>query len=1353
MPTDSTRVRPYLLAAALIALIVAFAPAAPPAAAHSPVATDAVEVVSGTVAAIAIEDQVKKTTFDYRELNLDDGTAIPLYGKTAENLQGGTRVRITGRRVGAPLEAASVEVLAMPSLSGRTGEAAIQVEGTLAIAHGDDFAASKSQYFYHVHGDDAKVTTLEVASLPAALRGGSRVVVSGKRGVDASSLRPEQITIKAAPADSADVQSGTIALSPITSTVLVILANFNNTVAPSFTQAEAQQVMTTNSGSVANFYNEASYGQRPLNVTVTSSWVTMNLAGTCSYTSIAPAANAAALALSSTYNASNYNFVVYLFPGQSCGWAGLAYVGSPHQAFINGTGSFNTSIVAHEMGHNFGLLHAGSLNCAGASIGGSCSVSEYGDPWDTMGNQRAMHFNAMQKSLLNWIPASSVHTHTSGSASYTLSPIETGGAATYAVKIPTGATNRTYWIEYRQPLGFDAPLASYPNNGAQIRVSSPFEWSYGADDTEILDMAPASSGNFGDSALLVGQSYLDSTAGVNIIVTGASASALTVSVTTSGGAPSTTTLASSSNPSTVGTSVTFTATVTGTNPTGPVNFKDGASSISGCAAVALAGSGNSRTAACTTNALAGGAHSLVATYSGDAANAGSSSAALSQTVNKVASTTGIGSSLTPSTAGASVTFTATVSGSAPTGSVNFKDGANSISGCTAVGLAGSGNIRTATCATASLASGSHSMSAVYGGDASNNGSTSSTLTQTVNKATSGTALSSSANPSGLGASVTFTASVTGFSPTGSINFTDGGVSISGCSAVALAGSGNTRTAQCSTSALGAATHSIVASYGGDSSNAASVSATLSQVVSSVSPPSSLVNPSFESPFQSGGYQYNPTGAGVGWTFSSTSGIQGNGSAWNAVAAPDGVQTAFVQMTGTISQTLSLNAGSYTLSFRAAQRTCCGVQPVKVTVDGTQIGSLVSPASGSFAAFSIPFSVSGSGSHTIVFAGTDPNDRTTFIDAVTLGTGSSASTTTTLASALNPSIVGASVTFTATVTGSAPTGTVNFKDGASSISGCAAVALAGSGNTRTAQCSTSALSAATHSIVANYGGNTGNAPSISTTLSQVVNGSVTSVNVALASAGAVASASSTFSSAYPAAAINNGDRAGVNFGAGGVWKDDTPSVFPDWVEIDFSGAKTIDHVIVYSAQDNNLSPVDPSDTLTFTLRGLTAFDVQAWNGTSWIKLGSVTGNNLVKRTVSFGATTTSKLRIIINGAVGGKSGNSFLTEVEAWTPGVTPPVSAVLASSINPAKVSQPVILTATVAGSNPTGTVGFTRGGSPIAGCAAVALTGSGNQKSALCTTSFAAAGSYPIVAGYGGDANNAATSSAPFSEVVKVTK
>jgi hypothetical protein len=199
---------------------------------------------------------------------------------------------------------------------------------------------------------------------------------------------------------------------------------------------------------------------------------------------MAMAADAAATAAG--YVLSNYKNRYYVLPSiGACGWAGLAYIGYPYQAWSNGYNAL--WVYGHELGHNFTLWHAGSLSCSGQVIGGGCSVNEYGDPFDVMGNVRPMHFNSMQKSVLNWIPATSVKTHSSGTASYTLSPIESPGQSTYAVKIPA-SPNRTYWIEFRQPIGFDAALSGLPNLGAQIRVSSPFDYpctNCGGDDTEF----------------------------------------------------------------------------------------------------------------------------------------------------------------------------------------------------------------------------------------------------------------------------------------------------------------------------------------------------------------------------------------------------------------------------------------------------------------------------------------------------------------------------------------------------------------------------------------------------------------------------------------------------------------------------------------------------------------------------------------------------------------------------------------------------------------------------------------------------------------------------------------------------
>ncbi len=154
------------------------------------------------------------------------------------------------------------------------------------------------------------------------------------------------------------------------------------------------------------------------------------------------------------------------------------------------------------------------------------------------------------------------------------------------------------------------------------------------------------------------------------------------------------------------------------------------------------------------------------------------------------------------------------------------------------------------------------------------------------------------------------------------------------------------------------------------------------------------------------------------------------------------------------------------------------------------------------------------------------------------------------------------------------------------------------------------------------------------------------NVALASAGGMASASSTYSGSYPVNSLNNNERTGVGWGAGGGWLDGTPGNFPDWVQIQFNGSKTIDRVVVYMVQDNFQQPVEPSDSLTFNDWGATDFTVEGWNGSGWTLLGTVTGNNLVKRTVSFGPFTTDRIRINV---LGGRSPWSLLTEVEAWTP--------------------------------------------------------------------------------------------------------
>ncbi len=140
------------------------------------------------------------------------------------------------------------------------------------------------------------------------------------------------------------------------------------------------------------------------------------------------------------------------------------------------------------------------------------------------------------------------------------------------------------------------------------------------------------------------------------------------------------------------------------------------------------------------------------------------------------------------------------------------------------------------------------------------------------------------------------------------------------------------------------------------------------------------------------------------------------------------------------------------------------------------------------------------------------------------------------------------------------------------------------------------------------------------------------NVALASNGAVATASTTATgSGFSTTGAINGNFRGPWGNSLEGWNDNTPNSVPDWIQVDFAGSKTIDEINVFSLHDNYTQENNPTLSQTFTLYGLIAFNVQYWNGSSWVTIpgGSVTGNNKVWRNFTFSAITTSKIRVFIN----------------------------------------------------------------------------------------------------------------------------
>jgi hypothetical protein len=485
------------------------APAAP-----APDAED--EVVGGTLEALPVLDTRNGDSVVYYALRQSDGTRLPLKWLGSNHALPGATVRLEGKRNGntffversALLERAQGATAASPPARAK------RFRGTLEVLYAD-LDDGGFQRVYALKDANGEHVTLSFPAAPEILEPGMALAIDAVPGGDGITVEARAIEILdgAGPLNEAAISG--------TTQVLVVLLKFTDTATEPFTQASIQSTMFTGAQSAAGFYREASYQKHQLAGVVTP-WVRARFAApaTCDYNKIQTEGNY--LAQQAGYNPANYQRVVYVFPRMSaCGWWGL---GGGNRAWVNGNPQ--VLVFAHELGHTFGLDHASSLDCGAAVISETaCTRSEYGDAYSVMGAARASHFTAIHKQQLGYFGAGQVKTHAGGTATYTLSPMEVAGGATYAVVIPASAT-RQYWIEWRQPIGYDAALTAGVTGGALLHVGAPSAFSC---DSCLLDMTPATTG-FTDGALPVGQTYFDATTNTSISVLAMTASALTVRV-------------------------------------------------------------------------------------------------------------------------------------------------------------------------------------------------------------------------------------------------------------------------------------------------------------------------------------------------------------------------------------------------------------------------------------------------------------------------------------------------------------------------------------------------------------------------------------------------------------------------------------------------------------------------------------------------------------------------------------------------------------------------------------------------------------------------------------------------------
>lgn len=494
-------------------------------------------------------------------------------------------------------------------------------------------------------------------------------------------------------------------------------------------------------------------------------------------------------------------------------------------------------------------------------------------------------------------------------------------------------------------------------------------------------------------------------------------------------------------------SVTLTATVapssgTGVTPTGSVTFKYGSTVISGanCTGV-LSVSG---VATCTTSFAYNSSYSLSANYSGDTTYAVSSGALLESVQAQAATTTTLTSGTNPSAPNASVTLSANVTGSSPSGNVTFYDGSTSLG---AVAVASGVATKSVTFTT----NGSHTLKAVYAGDTVNATSTSSNLVQSVKSASTIVLTSSLATPY-QSQNVVLTATVTGASPTGQITFND---TTSGSTATwgPVTMSSGKATQTVNFTALGA--HTLTATYAGDAGNYTSTSSVLSETVNARYTTTTALSAATSTPQ-----------IGVPVVLSST--VTGSGT--GAGVKPGGT-VLFMDGSTTVCSVI----------LNASQAASCSWTPT------TQ----------------------GARSVTAVYNG-DAADLGSTSTVLTETVGINTSGTLTLSALANPVGAGSSANLVATIGGYAPTGTVQFKDGATNVGNPVTIV---SGQ---ASLGVSTPSAGGHVYSAYYGGDVNNT-SRSGTVSVSVVGANSTVTIGASASAATPSTAVTFTANVTGAA--------------------------------------------------------------------------------------------------------------------------------------------------------------------------------------------------------------------------------------------